>query len=173
MIERPSEKEYPEFYATYIDKVPKGDILKYLRKQKADFKKFIEDIPEERLSYRYKEDKWTIKQILGHINDTERIMTYRALAFSRGERQLIPGFNENEYVANGAFNRRKTGDLLREFVKLRENSLLLIDSFNEAMIDKKGNANELLMSVRAIVYIIAGHLEHHKGVIETKYLQTK
>ncbi len=170
MIERPSENEYPEFYATYVNKVPKGDVLKYLKKQKADFKKFVEAIPEEKLSYRYEEDKWTIKQILGHINDTERIMTYRALSFSRGERQQIPGFNENEYVANAAFNQRKIADLLKEFGKIRENSVLLIDSFNESMIDKKGNANELLMSVRAIVYIIAGHLEHHKGVIESKYL---
>ncbi len=170
MIERPSENEYPEFYATYVNKVPKGDVLKYLKNQKADFKKFVEAIPEEKLSYRYEEDKWTIKQILGHINDTERIMTYRALSFSRGERQQIPGFNENEYVANAAFNQRKITDLLKEFVKVRENSVLLIDSFNEAMIDKKGNANDLLMSVRAIVYIIAGHLEHHKGVIESKYL---
>ena len=170
MIERPSENEYPEFYATYVNKVPKGDILKYLKKQKVDFKKFIEAIPEDKLSYRYEEDKWTIKQILGHINDTERIMTYRALSFSRGERQQIPGFNENQYVENAAFNQRKIGDLLKEFIKIRENSVLLIDSFNEAMIDKKGNANDLLMSVRAIVYIIAGHIAHHKGVIESKYL---
>ena len=170
MILRPSDAEYPDFYSGYIALVPDGDVVKFLKKQKRLFIGLIDAIPEDRLLYRYAEGKWTIKQIVGHVIDTERIMAYRALVFSRGERQAIPGFNENEYVERASFNKKDIQVLIREFGKLRESNLALIQNFNDDMMERKGNANDFFFSVRAIVYIIAGHVEHHINVIRNRYL---
>lgn len=170
MILRPSDAEYPDFYSGYIALVPDGDVVKFLKKQKRLFIGLIDAIPEDRLLYRYAEGKWTIKQIVGHVIDTERIMAYRALVFSRGERQAIPGFNENEYVERASFNKKDIQVLIREFDKLRESNLALIQNFNDDMMERKGNANDFFFSVRAIVYIIAGHVEHHINVIRNRYL---
>ena len=170
MITKPTDAEYPDFYSGYISLVPDGDVIKFLKKQKRMFMGLIDSIPEEGLLYRYAEGKWTIKQIVGHVIDTERIMAYRALVFSRGERQPIPGFNENEYVEKASFNKKDIMGLIQEFAKLRESNLLLIQNFSDEMIDRKGNANDFFFSVRAIIYIIAGHVEHHMNVIKSKYL---
>lgn len=170
MITKPTDAEYPDFYSGYIALVPDGDVIKFLKKQKRMFTGLIDSIPEEQLLYRYAEGKWTIKQIVGHVIDTERIMAYRALVFSRGERQPIPGFNENEYVGRASFNQKDVQDLIQEFAKLRESNLALIQNLNGDMIERKGNANDFFFSVRAIVYIIAGHVEHHINVIKSKYL---
>ena len=173
MIRKPSDAEYPDFYKGYIALVPDGDVTKFLKKQKRLFTGLIDSIPEEQLLYRYAEGKWTIKQIVGHVIDTERIMAYRALVFSRGERQPIPGFNENEYVAKASFNKKDIQDMIREFAKLRESNLALIQGFTDDMIDRKGNANDFFFSVRAIIYIIAGHVEHHTNVIRDRYLSKR
>ena len=173
MILKPSDAEYPDFYSGYIALVPDGDVIRFLRKQKRLFTGLIDSIPEEQLLYRYAEGKWTIKQIVGHVIDTERIMAYRALVFSRGERQPIPGFNENEYVERASFNKKDIQDLIREFAKLRESNLSLIQNFSEEMIERKGNANDFFISVRALIYIIAGHVEHHINVIRERYLSNE
>ena len=173
MILKPSDAEYPDFYSGYIALVPDGDVIRFLRKQKRLFTGLLDSIPEEQLSYRYAEGKWTIKQIVGHVIDTERIMAYRALVFSRGERQPIPGFNENEYVERASFNKKDIQDLIREFAKLRESNLLLIQNFSDEMIERKGNANDFFFSVRALIYIIAGHVEHHINVIRNRYLSNE
>lgn len=170
MITKPTDAEYPDFYSGYIALVPDGDVIKFLKKQKRMFIGLIDSIPEEQLLYRYEEAKWTIKQIVGHVIDTERIMAYRALVFSRGERQPIPGFNENEYVERASFNQKDIQDLIKEFAKLRESNLALIQNLNVDMMERKGNANDFFFSVRAIVYIIAGHVEHHINVIKRRYL---
>ena len=170
MITKPTDAEYPDFYSGYIALVPDGDVIKFLKKQKRMFIGLIDSIPEEQLLYRYEEGKWTIKQIVGHVIDTERIMAYRALVFSRGERQPIPGFNENEYVERASFNQKNIQDLIKEFAKLRESNLALIQNLNVDMMERKGNANDFFFSVRAIVYIIAGHVEHHINVIKSRYL---
>lgn len=170
MITKPTDAEYPDFYSGYIALVPDGDVIKFLKKQKRMFIGLIDSIPEEQLLYRYEEGKWTIKQIVGHVIDTERVMAYRALVFSRGERQPIPGFNENEYVERASFNQKNIQDLIKEFAKLRESNLALIQNLNVDMMERKGNANDFFFSVRAIVYIIAGHVEHHINVIKSRYL---
>lgn len=171
MITRPNETEYPDFYHSYVLLVPDGEVLRFLKKQKRLFVGLIDSIPEEQLLYRYAEGKWTIKQLVGHVIDTERIMAYRALAFSRGERQMIPGFNENDYVERASFNQKEITSLINEFSKLRESNIAMFHNFSENMMLRKGNANNLLFSVRALVYIVAGHTEHHIQVIKSKYLQ--
>ncbi len=172
MIERPIESEYPEFYHTYIKLIPDGDVYEFLEKQKRLFIGLIDSIPEDKLLYRYEEGKWTIKQVVGHIIDTERIMAYRALAFSRGERQAIPGFNENDYVEKGAFNQKEITNLIDEYLKIREANLSMIKNFDEQMMVRKGNANDFWFSVRSLIFIIAGHAEHHMNVIKSRYLKT-
>ncbi|MDN5213838.1 DinB family protein [Fulvivirgaceae bacterium BMA12] len=170
MITKPSDAEYPDFYSRYIALVPDGDVFKFLKKQKRMFTALIDSIPEDKLMYSYAEGKWTIKQVVGHVIDTERVMAYRALVFSRGERQAIPGFDENDYVEKASFNKKDIQDLIQEFVKLRESNMALIQNFSSDMMERKGNANDFLFSVRAIIYIIAGHVEHHINVIKNKYL---
>ncbi len=171
MIKRPNESEFPEFYHTYIKQIPDVDIIEFLEKQKRLFVGLVDSIPEDQLLYRYAEGKWTIKQVIGHIIDTERIMAFRALVFSRGERQAIPGFDENEYVEKGAFNKKEITSLIDEFLTLRASNLAMIKNFDENMALKKGNANDFWFSVRSLVYIIAGHTEHHMQVIKSKYLK--
>ena len=141
-----------------------------LKSQKMDFANFIFSIPEDKLHYRYAEGKWTIKQIAGHVLDTERIMAFRALAFSRGDRQPIPGFNEESYVNKAGFNQRKIKNLISEFKKTRDSNIALINSFTPQMIDRKGSANDLVISVRALIYILAGHVQHHMNIINERYL---
>ncbi len=129
-------------------------------------------VPVEKEEYRYAEGKWTVKEVLGHICDTERILGYRALCIARGEQKELPGFDENHYVSNGYFNKRSLYDLAHEFSIVRESNIALFKSFDENILDKKGTANKNIMSVRSILFMIAGHEKHHINVIKERYLKT-
>ncbi len=169
-MQRPNKNEYASYYETYISKVPEGNILDLLRQQVNAMQSYVQNIPEEKGLFKYAPDKWTIKEVLGHINDGERIFGYRALRFSRNDKNQLPGFEQDDFVKESNFNEIKLADMLDEFVKLREANIATFKNFSEAMWTRRGVASKNEMSVRAVPYIIYGHVQHHLNVLQEKYL---
>lgn len=169
MIEPPKPNEFAAFYQKYIDLV-KGDVIEFLKKQTLLASDVFGNLAEEKGSFRYAENKWTIKELLSHCNDTERIMSYRALSLSRGEQQALLGFDENAYATNSDANRRSLQKHVEEFSAIRQSSLLLFQSFTNEQLKNQGIANGNPCSVRALVYICAGHFEHHLTILQQRYL---
>ena len=162
--------EYPAIFNDYIETIT-GDVMEELNEQIESFPEFIATIPEELGSYRYADGKWTIKEVLCHIIDCERIMTYRALRFGRNDMTALSPFEQDEFVANGHFNDRKLSDIAAEFTHLRKANMYLFNSFDETELNRKGMASDRLISVRAFLYIIAGHLNHHVTLLTARYLK--
>jgi hypothetical protein len=169
MISRPTPSDYPAYYETYI-KLVKEDVFKLLDDGILKMQALLSGIDEEKENYAYAPGKWTVKEVIGHILDTERIMTYRALRFARADRQELPGFDENDYVKNSNFGKRKLIDMAHEFSLLRESNIALFKSFDEEALNRKGIANKNEISVRALIYIVAGHQVHHMQVLRERYL---
>lgn len=167
-MNRPQTQEYPEWGNRYISLI-EGNINQVLTDQATDFPNFINNLIEKG-DYAYAPGKWTIKEMLGHIIDTERIMVFRLLCFARGEQAAMPGFEEDDYVANAHFKDRTLFSLSEEFAILRKANLYLINSLNEEELDRIGNANGKNISVRALTFILAGHVIHHANVIKERYL---
>jgi hypothetical protein len=170
-MKRPEANEYPHFYKNYVDLVPSNDIIRELSKQVMDIQAVIAQIPEEMENFSYAEGKWTIKEIIGHIIDTERVLGYRAMRFARKDKTPLPGYDENKYVANSTFHRQTLYSLGHEFAIVREANLALFKVWDEEAMSQMGVANNLDVSVRAILFMIAGHATHHLNVIKTKYLK--
>lgn len=168
---KPTENEYMSFYKTYIDKVPEGNIVEVLTEQGKEARKFYQSIPEAIGCYSYQPGKWTIKEVIGHMCDTERIMGYRALAIARGEKTPLPGFDENEYARNSNFNKRTVTDIADEMLYIRASHIGLFNSFDDEILMRMGNANGNNVSVRALLYIIAGHELHHLNILRDRYLK--
>lgn len=168
---RPSENEYASYYNTYIEKVPAGNIVEILTEQGKEARKFYQSIPEAIGGYSYQPGKWTIKEVLGHLCDTEKIMGYRALTIARNDKTSLPGFDENEYVKNSNFNQRTVSDISDEMLYTRASNIGLFSSFNDEILMRTGNANGQNVSVRALLYIISGHELHHINVIIERYLK--
>ena len=166
---RPQADEYPVFYKGYIDTV-KDDVLAELEHQIESFTTLLKGIPLEKSGFSYAEGKWTIVELLGHILDTERIMAYRALRIARNDATHLPGFDENDYVANAHFADRSLDSMREEFEHLRKANLFLIKSFNETELARVGISNDKPISVKALVFIIAGHLNHHIRILNERYL---
>lgn len=169
-MKRPQPSEYPVYYGSYIDKVKADDVIKELKDQILNFQAFISEIPEDREGYAYAEGKWTIKQVIGHIIDTERVFGYRAMCFARKDKTALPGFDENAFAANSNYNSRTLYELGHEFAIVREANIAMFRSFGEEELSQIGNANGTDVSVRAIIYMVAGHALHHLNVLKTKYL---
>ncbi len=161
--------EYPAIYAAYIETV-KGDVMELLTEQLQSFPEFLANIPAGKSEYAYAESKWTIKEVVGHVIDTERIMAYRALRFARNDTKELAGFDEEDFVKNARFNERSLDSFSEEFVWVRQSNLALFNSFNDHELSRKGLASERLISVRAFLYIIAGHVNHHRNIIRERYL---
>lgn len=164
------ENEYSEFFATYIKALDDVHLVEELEISLHDFIKFVQNIPMDKFDYRYAEDKWTIKDIIQHIIDTERIFGYRALRISRNDKTPLPGFDENEYVENTNANNRGLQELLAEFSAVRHSNLLLFKSFSEEQLARMGIAYEDEVSVRALGFLIIGHLKHHQRIFKERYL---
>ena len=163
--------EYAPFYANYISQVSDEYTLQEeLEISLHRFIKFVQDIPMDKFDYRYAEGKWTIKDIILHLIDAERIFTYRALRFARNDKTDLPGFEENDYVDEANANSRTIMDLLTELSAVRHATLLLFKSFNEDKLIRIGTANNNQMSVRALGFIIIGHQNHHQRIFEERYL---
>ncbi|CAN5859703.1 DinB family protein [soil metagenome] len=170
MVTLPSTDSYAPFYETYISKLKGQDPIRVLESLVLDFKALLSEVPDEMEEFRYAEGKWTVKEVVGHIIDTERIMSTRALCIARGEKQSLPGFDENEYVAAANFNKRSLYEFSREFGFVRESTLWLFKSLSEEDLDRKGTANNNPVTARALLYVIAGHNLHHVEVLKEKYL---
>ncbi|MEN8222443.1 MAG: DinB family protein [Acidobacteriota bacterium] len=171
IIKKPKEGEYPPYTITYINQVPNdGNLIDYLGKGKILINKFYSDQSEKMLMFRYEPEKWTMKDILAHIIDDERIFAYRALRFARGDKKELPGVDQDLYADNAFANARSTEDLLDEYNKVRDSSIALFKGFNEKMITRCGIADGHNVSVSALGYLIAGHEMHHLKIIKERYL---
>jgi hypothetical protein len=166
---RPEAGEFDPYYARYIDRVPDGDIASLLESQIRSTAAVLRAVPADRATYRYAEGKWSIAEILGHMIDLERIFGYRALRFARADATPIEGFDENAYVPPGEFDRRSLADLIDEFDAVRRSTLTLIRGFPPNAWTRIGTANKKPISVRALIYIIAGHERDHLGTLKARY----
>lgn len=167
---RPVPGEYDPSYQSYIDRVPDEPILEVLEEQRHEIMGFLGSLDKPTAEYRYQPEKWTIKEVLGHLVDTERIFATRALCFARHEEKPLPGFEQDAYVREGCFGGRSLGSLTREFEAVRRSTETLFGGFDESQWERSGVANEAQMSVRAVAYIVAGHAAHHMAVIRERYL---
>ncbi len=170
MIQRPAKNEYPDYYVPYLDLVPEGDLLQLLKENLQKTVSLFEGISEEVGLYRYASGKWSIKEVLGHITDTERIMSYRLLRVGRGDQTPLAGFNENDYVEGAQINRLPMENILQDFTATRNATINLIQNIPAEAWANKGNANGMEITTRAIAYIIAGHQIHHCKIVEERYL---
>ncbi|HEX2786968.1 MAG TPA: DinB family protein [Ignavibacteria bacterium] len=168
---RPTENEYASFYKPYIDEVPDGDIIVILTEQGKEARKFYQSIPEAIGAHAYQPGKWTIKEVLGHMCDAERVMAYRAMSIARNEKTPLPGFDENEYMNHSNFNRRTIQDISDEMLYIRASNIALFGTFDEEILNRTGNANGNNVSVRGLLYIISGHELHHIKVLRERYLR--
>ncbi|WP_187176664.1 DinB family protein [Algoriphagus sp. AK58] len=165
----PSKGEYPSYYETYLEKIPEVPFSELISSQIAEIRNLFSSKPLGWESIAYAEGKWTPKEVLGHLIDTERIMTFRALCFSRGEKQSLPGFDENQYVLNANFQKVSLDDLLEDFEAQRKALLTLVKTISESTLDLVGNANQKPISPRALFWIIPGHFIHHLQVLNSRY----
>jgi hypothetical protein len=173
---RPQPGEYAPYYDRYISLVynndaHSNDILAALDDQRRETLLLLSGRAEADGDLRYAPDKWSLKEVLGHINDTERIMSYRALHIARGDQTPIEGFEQDDYVRNAPFGRRLLADLIEDYIAVRRATISLFRNLDEAAWSRRGVANENEVTVRALAYIIAGHELHHKRIIEEKYLK--
>lgn len=168
-MKKPLPHEYPEYYSHYINLVSLANGVKALENQIVEIQEFISRIPSEKEDYRYAEGKWTVKEVLGHICDVERIFGYRALCIARGESASLPGFDDNDYVVEANFGQRSMYDLAHEFSLVRESNIALFKGFSSEILDRMGTANNQKMSVRALMFFVAGHEKHHISVLKSKY----
>ena len=169
-MRRPEPSEYAPYYKKYIDLVKGDNPIKALENQIIAMQAFLSEIPEEKENYRYAEGKWSIKEIIGHLTDAERIFGMRALCFARKDKTPLPGFEENDYVNSGNFQKRSFYNLVHELNLVRVSHLALFKSFDEEALSQIGTANNNPVSVRALIFIIAGHEIHHLNVIRERYL---
>lgn len=166
----PAGDEYFEYYRTYVSKVPGDDVLSALEDSFGDTFELLRSIDEERSLFRYAEGKWSIRELLGHITDSERIFAYRALRIARGDETPLPGFEQDDYIATAEFESRSWNDLTAEFALVRQSNLQMLRGFPEAAWQRFGTASDHPVTVRALVYIIAGHELHHVGILRERYL---
>lgn len=169
MLTKPPLSEYQGFFERYVNLVPDGDLLHLLEKQTYTLHSLLENLTEEQARYAYAEGKWSIKQVVGHMADTERILSYRALCFSRQEQQPLPGFDENAYVEQAIFQHRPLNNLLQDSQVVRQASISLFRGMGEEMFSRTGTANNNTLSVRALAYVIAGHELHHLAILRSRY----
>jgi uncharacterized damage-inducible protein DinB len=170
---RPLAGEFLPYFGTYIDVVPDGDVMGVLEASLGVTRKLLSTVSEERSGYRYAEGKWSIKEVIGHMSDTERIFTYRLLTFARGDAGPQPGFDENTYTPAQQSDRVPFTWLLDEFSAVRAATLALLRVLPPEAWERRGVASTHTLSVRASAWIIAGHEIHHRRVLEERYLSAR
>lgn len=167
---RPNETEYAPDYQGYINQVNEADILPVLRAQMDDLDVLLERVAPEKETHRYAEGKWSIREIVGHLIDGERVFGYRAFSIARGEQQNLPGFDQDDYMLTAPYHNIELEDLLSELRLIRLGNIAMFRTLDEASWNRVGTANENQISVRAIAFIMAGHLRHHMNVLRERYL---
>jgi uncharacterized damage-inducible protein DinB len=167
---RPQADEHAPFYGRYIQRVPEGDLISILRDQIANTAALLRNAPPDRADFAYAPEKWTLKQVVGHMTDVERVMGYRALRFSHNDATELPGFEENDWVANSNFAQRTLSDLVDEYEAVRAATVHFAKHLDANALLRHGTANGQGVTVRALLYIIAGHELHHAALIRERYL---
>lgn len=169
-IPRPLASEYAPFYETYVGRVPETDILAVLREQRDSTLAMMEGVPAEKVDYRYAPEKWTLRQVFGHVVDMEWVFTARAIHFARLVAAPLPGVEQDDFMKVARFEARPWPSLREQFAHLRSANILLFEGFDEEAWGRRGVASGNPITVRALAYIIAGHQRHHLGVIRERYL---
>lgn len=167
--DRPADDEFAPFYAGYVSRVPAGSVAELLADEGRATGELLARVSEERAGFRYAPGKWSIKEVVGHLCDAERIFAYRALRIGRGDATPLAGFDENLYVPQGHFERRSLADLIRELAVIRQATLELIRPFDAVALARRGSANDHPISVRALVVIVVGHELHHREILSERY----
>ena len=170
MRDRPAATEYSPYYAGYVAGVPEGDVLEILSWQLEDTLTLLRGLPESRGSTRYAPGKWSVKEVVGHLGDTERILVYRALRIARGDQTPLSGFEQDDYVRAARFDERPLAALASELETVRRASLSFFRSLDEEALGRRGVANGVEVTPRAIAFICAGHERHHVEILRTRYL---
>jgi uncharacterized damage-inducible protein DinB len=172
-ISRPQADEFGQFYAGYIQRVPDGaDIFELLRHQPDELRSILQSISDSEAGMRPAPSEWSVKEVLGHICDSERVFGYRTLRFARGDSTPLPGFDQDEFVKGTDFNQRTLTDLLDEFAAQRQANVLCFQVLTAEEINRRGVASNNTMSVRALLYVMAGHVMHHVESLKTDYKVT-
>jgi hypothetical protein len=169
-IPRPEPGQYAPDAARYVDRVPDERVLDHLAGQLLATRAFFGSLPDALHGFRYAEGKWSVREVLQHVVDAERVFAFRAFTFARGDRAELPGFEENDYVPASEADRRPLADILAEYVAVRESTLALLDGLPEAALTRTGVANGRLVSVPALAYQIVGHERHHLAILQERYL---
>jgi hypothetical protein len=169
-MSKPSPTSYPAYFQRYVEQVPEDDLLTAFQNQSSVIKPFLSKIDEKRSAYAYAEGKWTLKELLQHLIDTERIFNYRSLCIARKEAASLPGFDENDYAVHSNANNRKWQDMVEEFLTVRKGTEIMFGSFTDEMLETSGLSNNNPVTVKSIGFVSLGHFYHHKKVIEERYL---
>lgn len=169
-IDRPGETEYAPFYAGYVQSVPDGEVFEVLARQPDALRSLLAELSAAQADFRPGPAEWSIKEVVGHINDSERIFSYRALRISRGDSAPLAGFEQDDYVREANFGERTLPDLLEEFELIRRANLLAFSGISQSASQRQGTASGYNISVRALLYIMAGHVEHHLESLRKDYL---
>jgi len=170
IMQHPKSDEYAHYYAAYVDQVEDFDILATLVRQRDEVCHLFQNLTDEQLQGSYATGKWTMKEVLGHIIDTERVFAFRAFTFARGDAGPLPGMDQDSYNTYSRFVEMERGELLERYRSIRQETLLLCKDFTESDMDRRGIASECEFTVRALTFIIAGHEKHHLNVLHEKYL---
>lgn len=170
-IARPQQSEYLPYYEKYVSMVPDGPIINTLGNQIAETLELLAGIPESQAGFRYGTDKWSIKELVGHVIDSERIFAYRALRFARDDKNALPGYEQDDYVRSAEYDSWPLKEIASELKSVRDSTIFLLKHLKTDAWTRTGVANDAQVSVRALAYIIAGHELHHREVLQTRYLQ--
>lgn len=167
---RPAANEYSDHFSGYIGQVPDGDLVQTLERHGKEFAEFLKKIPESKGDHAYGPGKWTIKEVVGHLSDSERVFAYRAMRIARGDTIALPGFDENAWVPNSGAGSRTLADLTEEFLAVRAATITLFEHLPPEAIARQGTASNREITVRAIAWIVAGHAIHHQKILRERYL---
>ena len=170
LAERPAAGEFSPYYAGYVSHVPDGDVLETLGSQMDDTQAFLRGLPAPRASFRYAPGKWSVKEVVGHVADSERIFAYRALCIARGDATPLPGYEQDGYVRAANFDARSLAALASELETVRRATLTLLRSLDRESLLRRGVANGVPVTARALAFIIAGHERHHMEIVRTRYV---
>ena len=170
MSKRPDPSEYAEYYESYIRRVPEGNIVAVLREQGEAACRFLAGLPADKAEFRYAPEKWTLKEVLGHVIDMEWVFTYRALSFARGAEAALPSVDQDEFMAASDFQAFSLAELVEALRHLRRANTLMFEHFGDEVLERRGEAAGYRFTVRALLYVIAGHERHHMNIIRQRYL---
>src|ERR1700756_3972782 len=169
IIARPEPSEHSPYHEGYISLVPGNDIISTLESQRRQTLILLSGRDESEVAFRYAPGKWSVKEVLGHVCDTERIFAYRALRIARGDRTPLAGFEQDDYIRNGPFAQRPLAEIIEDYIAVRRATITLLRNRAEPAWTRRGVANKNEVTVRAIAYTMAGHELHHRRILEEKY----